>query len=81
LPCLRRFLRKVIDQTPEIVYGKRYDYKSVDKGDYWILYRRQYEGMPWHKIVKVYKKDYESKVHDWIYYDGSWDRLGVKHVI
>lgn len=81
MPCMRSFLRKVIDHTPEIVYGKRYDYKSVDKGDYWILFRRQYEGKPWLKIAKVYKNDYDSEIYDWIYYEGAQDRLGVKFVL
>lgn len=81
MPCLRRFLRKVLDRTPEVVYGKRYDYKSVDKGDYWIIYRRQYEGKKWLKVVKIYKEDYGAKEFKWQYYEGAQDPLGVKFVI
>ena len=70
MPCTRKFIRKVIKNYPNIEYAKRYDYVAKIKENNWIIFRREYEGKPWEKILKIPIGNEDSNIfEDWRSYE------------
>lgn len=57
----RQYFQKIIDSSPEITIGKRYDFKCIKDGDKCYIYRRLFEGEPWEKAYRVFL-DEEGKI-------------------
>lgn len=49
----KKFMDKVIAASPEVVIGKRYDYKALRVGQQMNIYQRDFEDMPWKLIVEA----------------------------
>lgn len=60
MATVKSFILKVIDQRPEIIIGKNYDYKCKEHDDYYNIYRRVIDGAPWKLYVVVPKKTPED---------------------
>lgn len=77
---VKSFLIKVTNNVDKIVYGKKYDFIAKDKGEYFQIYRRWYEGKPWKRYCKIPKNSIND-TKNWEYEEGGQDVLGTKYVI
>lgn len=64
MATVKSFIQRVINLRPEVVPGKKYNYKCVDHGDYWNIYRQWLDGYPWELHVVVPKGD-ENDTSTW----------------
>ena len=74
------FINKLLNNVDKIVYGKKYDFIAKDKGEYFQIYRRWYEGKPWKRYCKIPKNALDD-TRQWEYEEGGQDVLGTKYVI
>lgn len=73
MSCTREFVRKVINKSPEVVSGKRYDFYAKECDNLFMIYQRDYEGKPWELIIKVDKDKIDSnKVGAWKHFERSY---------
>lgn len=69
------FVRRLLENVNCIISTRRYDYIVKDKEEYYMIFRRWYDGIPWHKFCKIYKKDLGDQ-YKWKYYEEGKKRLG-----
>lgn len=50
----KKYFQKIVDSSPKITIGKRYDFKCLFEGSKCYIYRRLFEGEPWEKAYRVY---------------------------
>ena len=56
MPQRRDFTRKVIEQRPKVIKGKRYNYKATEGKKYYKVWLQEFEGEPWKLGILVEKK-------------------------
>lgn len=48
------FINKVISNSPNVIVGKKYNYKAIKKDGLWHIYFQDFEFEPW----KLYCREY-----------------------
>lgn len=64
MATVKKFILKVIENRPNIVIGKNYDYKCKEHNEYYNIYRRVVDGAPW-KLHVVVPKETPDDTSTW----------------
>ncbi len=65
----KKYLKKIIENRPNMVYGKRHDYKAIEKGNKITIYMYRYDDDVWIKYATCYNGNFEN--FDYHYFHGN----------